>query len=189
MNLADIRWIAGFLEGEGSFRFQKNKDGGGTVKVEASQCQHWPLARLQSLLSGHIYARPPRGRRNAFFIWYLAGANAAGLMMTLYSELSPRRREQIRTALSLWRGVKPGPKFRAHCKQGHPYGPDNTYKYRGARQCRSCQRRRSNEWKARSGYKSTESVRRWYARQRLRRLGASAVSAAEITTHPEEERT
>ena len=176
MNLADIRWIAGFLEGEGSFQFQRPRLGGGAPKVEASQCQQWPLGRLQNLVGGHIYARPGKGRQNPFSLWYVAGANAVGLMMTLYSELSPRRKEQIRAALSLWRQMKPGPKFRTHCSHGHPFSPDNMYRYHGARQCRTCQRRRSDAWKKRTGYKSTESVRRWYARQRTRR--AEMVSVA-----------
>lgn len=35
------------------------------------------------------------------------------------------------------------------CPQGHPYDEENTYMYRGKRQCSACRRRRTQEWNAR----------------------------------------
>ena len=33
---------------------------------------------------------------------------------------------------------------KTHCPQGHPYDEENTYEYRGARQCLSCRRARDS---------------------------------------------
>ena len=38
---------------------------------------------------------------------------------------------------------------KTHCKNKHPLTPENVYEYKGYRYCRTCQRRRSREWKAR----------------------------------------
>lgn len=36
-----------------------------------------------------------------------------------------------------------------HCSRGHEFTPENTYVFRGGRQCRECNRRRSREYQAR----------------------------------------
>lgn len=44
---------------------------------------------------------------------------------------------------------------KTHCPKGHPYDASNTYiNPQGGRVCRKCQRRRSLEWKQRTGYSS-----------------------------------
>lgn len=83
----EIWWIAAFLEGEGSFRGPKS------IRVDAAQKQLWPLKKLQKLLGGSIYNRDSYGR------WAVHGKTAANLMWSLYSLMSPRRREQIEVAL------------------------------------------------------------------------------------------
>ena len=40
------------------------------------------------------------------------------------------------------RGPGYGPRERTHCKQGHPFTPENTYNYEsGRRRCKTCERR------------------------------------------------
>lgn len=88
-----IEWAAGFLEGEGSF------SGGGTHgygRVSAPQVQRWPLEQLQKLFGGTI--ADYREKRNTYH-WWVTGSRARGVMMTLYSLVSPKRQEQIRAAL------------------------------------------------------------------------------------------
>lgn len=91
----DLAWAAGFLEGEGSF--QKSN---GTQGVCASQVQRDPLERLQNLLGGQIYVvREADSRNQRVYRWAVSGARARGIMMTLFTFMSPRRREQITCAL------------------------------------------------------------------------------------------
>ena len=98
-SMADLNWAAGFLEGEGSFQFQK-----GSGEVNASQSEEYmPLLKLQQLFGGTvgdpiIYKSYKPKRR-----WWITGPRARGVMMTLYSLLSPRRKIQIDIVL---RGVK-----------------------------------------------------------------------------------
>lgn len=90
----EIGWVAGFLEGEGSFT--------GWTGVKAAQKQLEPLERLQALFGGSLSRHG-----NDMHIWQLYGARARGLMMTLYSLMSPRRKEQIRKQLHFWKARRP----------------------------------------------------------------------------------
>lgn len=89
--LRDLSWAAGFLEGEGSF-FKSNK----SEYVQADQVQQEPLLRLKILFGGTI--RDPVSYSPAFR-WSISGPRARGVMLTLFTMLSPRRKEQIKRAL------------------------------------------------------------------------------------------
>lgn len=118
--MLDLYWAAGFLEGEGSFRAQsyKKKSGNGRGwverRIDACQVQREPLERLHAVFGGRIMLRTDAqvsvladGReihnRQPRYVWYVNSARAGGIMLTLYSFMSPKRREQIRTALSAWK--------------------------------------------------------------------------------------
>ena len=94
MSLTDYAWAAGFLEGEGCFR--KN---GGSQCVVVPQVNMEPLVRLQAWFGGRI----GRTHTREFPIntWTVTGSRARGVMMTLYSFMSSRRKEQIRRALGI----------------------------------------------------------------------------------------
>lgn len=98
VTVAEVNWIAGFLEGEGTFTTQRKKKG---IQVSASQVQLEPLTRLQRLLGGRILARPARGRSRSCFFWRACGNRARGIAYTLYSLMSPKRKQQIREALGV----------------------------------------------------------------------------------------
>lgn len=97
---AELHWIAGFLEGEGCFRFSST-----TEHSNAKQVSREPLDRLQSLVGGairphsHALQRARGGKGKDGWTWYVSGARARGIMMTLYPLLSTRRQGQVRTAL------------------------------------------------------------------------------------------
>lgn len=129
----DLGWIAGFLEGEGSFVLRHNRHryrSSGSVVVSAGQIQRQPLHRLVALLGGKIYVRAARARNpHIIYHWQLHGAQARGLMMTLYALMSVKRQLQIRTALDGWRaGISTGQPnhLKTHCPRGHPYDAANT---------------------------------------------------------------
>lgn len=89
--MRDLAWLAGFLEGEGSF---------GWGKVQANQTQREPLERIQKLVGGGIGTKrlSAWSKKPAWF-WQASGARGRGIMLTIYSFMSPVRRAQIRTAL------------------------------------------------------------------------------------------
>lgn len=106
--IVDVYWIAGFLEGEGSF--SQGGIGSWSCGVQCTQVQREPLERLQNFLGGGIVLRNRRDQRNIFksvqpsYVWQISGSRARGLMMTIYSLMSPKRQEQIQKALGekLW---------------------------------------------------------------------------------------
>lgn len=99
VTIRQIHWTAGFLEGDGSFLFTKK----GYPYVAAAQVQKWPLGKLQGLFGGPISRREAMGNSSAIHTWTLTGANAVGLMMTLYSLMSDGRKAQIKKALDVWK--------------------------------------------------------------------------------------
>lgn len=90
----DLYWVAGFLEGEGTFGHNKLPNGHYGVRVVVGQVQREPLDRLARLLGGRIYWRGDRIHQ-----WVVTGGRARGVMLTLYPLMSPRRQTQIRAAL------------------------------------------------------------------------------------------
>src|SRR5215467_9366242 len=70
----ELGWIAGFLEGEGSFRLYKY----GGVEIKASQNNWEPIKRLMDILGGHLYEykREP----NPINIWTIKGIMAIRVM-------------------------------------------------------------------------------------------------------------
>ena len=86
----DIRQAVGFLEGEGWFGGQN-----GTQQVHASQAHSVePLKQLLAWFGGSI---TPKGKQDA--TWGVYGSRARGVMMTLFTFMSPRRKAQIKEAL------------------------------------------------------------------------------------------
>ncbi len=161
VDLGDLRWLAGFLEGEGSFIMTKK--GKGQVdrdpRLIANQKQRWPLDKILSIVKfGSIqYSKS----RNIYF-YSLSCNKAIQWMMTLYQLMSPRRKEQIENVISLWKN-RPGRGFRnkikTHCPKGHEYSKENTIVSlrRSGKTCRIC-RTCMKEHKARY-YKLSKELR------------------------------
>jgi hypothetical protein len=131
----DLFWAAGFMEGEGSFQNQRNN-----ISLSAVQVQREPLERLHSLFGGTICACKKRGEKcSDFFKWQVTGTPAAGLAMTLFSLMSPRRKDQIEAALTKWRHAPLANGKRTVCARGHTFDDANTYRTpKGYRACRAC---------------------------------------------------
>ena len=98
----DIAWVAGFLEGEGSF-IPRNKGG---AQVTACQVQREPLERLAKILGGRVIGRHRTRARNLIHDWRISSDRARGVMSTIYSLMSPRRKRQIRRALGVETAVE-----------------------------------------------------------------------------------
>lgn len=131
----ELYWAAGFLEGEGSFGLCRKQ-----MNVCAAQVQREPLERLQRMFGGNIYECSPSGRgKSRHYQWNAYSSRGAGVAMTLYTLMSPRRQEQIAKALAVWK-VAPDRSNAAktHCRRGHPYEGENGYVLAGKRYCRAC---------------------------------------------------
>ena len=100
LSLCDIHYVAGFLEGEGSFSIRGKVD----PAVSATQADREPLEKLSALFGGHIYpCKPNRVSKKPLWVWNLNGKQAVGLMMTIYCLMTQRRQQQIQVVLLGWR--------------------------------------------------------------------------------------
>ena len=131
----EIAWAAGFLEGEGSFSCHHSP------RVEAAQVQREPLERLLKLFGGNIRKRKARFKNQSDnWYWILNARRSPQVMMTIYTLMSPRRKQQIETSLLKWRNKK---SYRHQsdivCPNGHPMSGDNLIiRKRGGKECRAC---------------------------------------------------
>ena len=100
VNVRDLIWLAGYLEGEGSFTFNKRTPVLSLVTTDEDVAD-----RVASITSWHtsgpyLY---PKTNRKPFWRVQLAGAQAVGWMMTLYGFMGTRRRGQIRYVIEQWK--------------------------------------------------------------------------------------
>lgn len=133
-----IIWAAGFLEGDGCFILRKNR----YIAVQASQVNAEPIADLVRWFNGAV------SHSDGIYLWRLSRHNAAALMMTLYSFMSERRKNQIRKCLLVWKRVQDRRQDENYCAKGHLLRGDNLVwhfahgcKYKACKQCQKKNRR------------------------------------------------
>jgi hypothetical protein len=101
----DIRWLAGLLEGEGSFMPYK-----GNPRIALSMTDLDVVVRAAVFLHGAV--NPIRDKRSPRrkILWQTCnyGANAVGWMMTLYPVMGQRRRARIREVIAAWKAKTTG---------------------------------------------------------------------------------
>lgn len=86
----EIAWAAGLYEGEGYCDVH-----GSSERVLVSQKDTWILEKLKILFGGTLQY-PSKKSTTPCSNWEVYGGRARGFLMTIYSFLSPRRREQIK---------------------------------------------------------------------------------------------
>src|SRR5262245_23673040 len=84
----DIHWLAGVLEGEGSFH-------GSFVAVY--QKDSWLPSKLKELFGGSIHVQKSRDNIN---IWHAGGVIGRGIQYTVYKLMSHKRKRQILIAIA-----------------------------------------------------------------------------------------
>lgn len=138
IDLKCLYWAAGFLEGEGTFVISYSRGGKSLCPTtRAAQVQREPLERLETMFGSRIALRQPNGEnRQPIHCWYTSASRAIAIMMTLYPLMSPRCKEQIGKAISLWRSKRSAGKYRSHCIRGHllPFNKNS----RNQRRCPQC---------------------------------------------------
>jgi len=134
----DLAWAAGFIEGEGCFSsINRNPC------VSVVQVQREPLERLVAMFGGNLGVYRRNTGKHAgkeYNRWQVSGKKAAGIQMTLFCMMSPRRQEQIRSALDKWKSpVENFNRSKNRCQRGHEFTEGNTYIYPdGRRECKTC---------------------------------------------------
>jgi hypothetical protein len=99
--MLNIAWAAGIYEGEGSTD-NPSFSSANSVRVQVSQKDPWLLQQFCDLFGGRLYrARGGRykGEVHMMWRWQIYGARARGFLLTVFSLLSPRRRQQARKVL------------------------------------------------------------------------------------------
>src|SRR5712692_8898364 len=107
-SIADIAWAAGIYEGEGNFS-------GHSITV--GQKNKWLCDKLQSLFGGSVNQQ--LSRAPDYYIWYLAGKECRGFLLTIFTYLSPRRRGQILKHKEFFEDENF--KRMSVCRNGHEY--------------------------------------------------------------------
>jgi hypothetical protein len=94
-----LAWLAGWLEGEGSFCFN------GSFRVRGYSNDRGTLEWLKQHYGGNIYGYS-RTPQRIEWQWVLNGQPAEAMMQSIYPFMSPRRRHQIEAALGRrkWEG-------------------------------------------------------------------------------------
>lgn len=135
ITIKDIAWAAGIYEGEGTF------SGGHNVRVV--QKDSWLIYELHKLFGGTI------SQYNGYHYWSLSGEKCRGFLLTIFTFLSPRRRDQILKYPLFFKDENfLPPQF---CPNGHEYTEENTYiekrhdrKWRICKICRKAHYDRKN---------------------------------------------
>jgi len=148
----DMAWLAGLLEGEGSFVLNRRSNGKCDVRIQIAMSDEDVISRVALLLTKGKYRIWDRKGYKMQFLLRVTGTRAAGWMMTLYGLMGLRRRERIRELLAYWKVQPVANKLRDRCGNGHPYDIDRmTYgrKKRRHRGCSICQKQnRRNRYTA-----------------------------------------
>jgi hypothetical protein len=102
-----VAWLAGLLEGEGSFRFQRRRG----VIVQFTTTDLDIAERAAALLSVRPWGpyRDKYRERKPYWQVRVCSSRAVGLMFSVFSFLGERRRQQVKESLSEWRTVRAMP--------------------------------------------------------------------------------
>jgi len=99
VDIKNIYWAAGFLDGEGYFGRTRT-----CAHITATQVASELLERLQRLFGGIVrHYQRKEVKHNDYYRWDFYGQKAIGLIMTLYPLLSYKRKEQIKKVLLAWK--------------------------------------------------------------------------------------
>jgi len=102
ITLRQIDWVAGILDGEGSFLITKRNN---YPKIWLGMTDLDIVQRVRNIMnsSTKIINRKRIPKNKEVYEFHLSGSLAIQWMMTLYPLMSNRRREKIREILSTWK--------------------------------------------------------------------------------------
>src|SRR4051812_3654464 len=133
----DIAWLAGLLEGEGSFSILEN----GTapqIKLAMNDSDIVQRAKFLTNHPGPVNTALLKSGNTSYII-NICGNLAIQWMMTIYTLMGIRRKAKIREILLNWRGYER--EYKQFCVNNHEYIPENTYIMpNGYRTCITCRK-------------------------------------------------
>lgn len=139
----DLYWIAGILEGEGSFTVAAKIK----PRITLNMTDKDIVERVRNILDQNqvVHKYYPKGQIGYKPIYNIdmTGPKAAGWMLTLFSIMGKRRQTRIKDIFSNWLLIKPKDKTR--CKRGHTFSTINN---RGNSVCGVCKSLRYYKSKA-----------------------------------------
>ena len=129
MNSSDLHWLAGWMEGEGSFTVKKTNK---SIRLCGVSTDRDSIARVSGVLGTKLYGPYNKAVPGRKRYWSVAvhGGKAAAWMMTLYSLMGKRRQQAIKKALAVWRSST------YHQRQYPTCHPERKYRAKGL--CESC---------------------------------------------------
>jgi hypothetical protein len=133
----DIAWLAGLLEGEGSFICVKSsptRPGNyAAIRITVQMTDEDVIQRAAQIMGTKVYQRKQiEGKKTVWGTATSGSSRAAGWMMTLYSLMGKRRQARILECLQIWK-EKVTPRIKNRKSICHP-----TEKYEARGMCRRC---------------------------------------------------
>ena len=156
----DLYWVAGFIEGEGTFSGYKRN-----FHISAAQVQREPLDRMVRIVGGTIIGPTKKNdnpRHQPIHIWRICGKSAIEWMLALRPIMSPKRQEQLDRALhDYFTTVKlRGEGVGGYCIRGHHVVEGNLYSKGGGRfRCKACMDMHLSNHRKKHGRKSRAKSR------------------------------
>lgn len=140
-----IYWLAGFLDGEGSFQ------NANTPLISINQTDLDLVERVKQITncSNSIGITEANGNRKTLYYFTITGMSAIQWMMTIYPIMSVRRKSQIREIIATWKQRKRTQKGVDYCSKGHSLlEAENCYlRENGRKICKICHNERTKEYK------------------------------------------
>jgi len=102
MTPQELGWLAGWLEGEGTFYYTKSKSSP-TVIIQVFSVDLDVIEKAAALMRGKIYFIKARGPSQSGYRIHLESLPAVELMQNLLPFMGKRRTAQIELALEGWR--------------------------------------------------------------------------------------
>lgn len=135
IELSDIYWLAGILEGEGCFVI------GNSSSILLQMSDEDIVRRVATLLKAKV-SGPLPVRKNSYkplFLTQVHGVRAAEWMMTIWPIMGYRRKAKILKCLAYWKSFPVQNKDKEFCKNGHRLSGDNLVVLGPhERRCREC---------------------------------------------------
>jgi hypothetical protein len=100
----ELTWLAGLLEGEGSFSIKKHKPTRYSPKIQVRMTDRDTIERASKLMGGRrtIHTEPAKDNRSECYRVQISGQPAASLMEDLFPHMGERRQRRINEILDWW---------------------------------------------------------------------------------------
>ena len=107
IDMKDIYWLAGYLEGEGSFTINRRTNTNKTFRLVVNSTDKDVIAKVGNLIGSRIHRHNGKnwyriGNKQPFSVC-VVNRKAIGWMMTLYPLMGERRKARIKEIILEWR--------------------------------------------------------------------------------------